>query len=33
MAYFFYQTLAGQILLMLLETLAVLVPLLIGVAT
>ncbi|OUJ14032.1 NADH-quinone oxidoreductase subunit NuoH [Acetobacter okinawensis] len=32
MAYFFYQTLAGQILLMLLETLAVLVPLLIGVA-
>ncbi|MDE7547431.1 NADH-quinone oxidoreductase subunit NuoH [Acetobacter fabarum] len=32
MAYFFYQTLVGQILLMLLETLAVLVPLLIGVA-
>lgn len=32
MAHFFYQTLLGQILLMLLETLAVLVPLLIGVA-
>ncbi|MFT8861975.1 MAG: NADH-quinone oxidoreductase subunit NuoH [Acetobacter fabarum] len=32
MAHFFYQTFVGQILLMLLETLAVLVPLLIGVA-
>ncbi|MCX2560773.1 NADH-quinone oxidoreductase subunit NuoH [Acetobacter farinalis] len=32
MAQFFYHTLAGQIILMLLETLAVLVPLLIGVA-
>ncbi|MFT9399540.1 NADH-quinone oxidoreductase subunit NuoH [Acetobacter sp.] len=32
MAYFFYHTLAGQIILMVLETLAVLVPLLLGVA-
>ncbi|MBS0959431.1 MULTISPECIES: NADH-quinone oxidoreductase subunit NuoH [Acetobacter] len=32
MAHFFYQTLVGQIILMVLETLAVLVPLLIGVA-